>query len=109
MTSITPARLRAELAQLQLIDVREHDEWRAGHIAGAVHIPLGRLGDSLGSIDGGRPVAVICRSGMRSRTAARILRQHSIEVANVSGGMQAWIGAGLPIVSGNGTPTTTED
>lgn len=85
------------------------DEWRSGHITGAVHIPLGRLGDSLGSIDGQRPVAVICRTGMRSRTAARILREHSIGAANVSGGMQAWIGAGLPLVTGHDAPTTTED
>lgn len=98
--SITPLRLSAELANTLLIDVREPDEWRSEHIAGAIHIPLGQLAQRVDSIDPERTVAVICRSGMRSRTATRILISHSIEAANVKGGMRAWTGSGLPVVRG---------
>jgi rhodanese-related sulfurtransferase len=52
------------------------------------------------TIDPARPVAVICHSGMRSRTATRILRAHAIEAANVKGGMRAWTGSALPVVMG---------
>jgi rhodanese-related sulfurtransferase len=97
-SSITPARLSDRLATLQLIDVREPGEWRSEHIAGAVHIPLGQLPQSMSSVDKERPVAVICRTGMRSRRAARILREHSVDAANVTGGMRAWMRAGLPVV-----------
>jgi len=99
--SINPAEVTQDLANLQLIDVREHDEWKSGHIAGAVHISLGRLEHSIGSIDGRRKVAVICHSGVRSQRAARMLRGHSLEAASVSGGMLAWARAGLPVVRGS--------
>ena len=99
-TSIKPTEVAADLGNLQLIDVREPDEWKSGHIAGAVHIPLGRLQASIASIDAGRRVAVICRSGVRSRGAARMLRGHTIDAASVSGGMLAWVRAGLPVVGG---------
>jgi len=100
-TSIRPAEVAADLANLQLIDVREVDEWKAGHVDGAVHIPLGRLQQSIGAIDPARKVAVICHSGVRSRRAARMLRGHSLEAASVSGGMLAWARAGLPVVRGS--------
>ena len=101
-TSIRATEMAADLANLQLIDVREPDEWKAGHIAGAIHIPMGRLQHSIGSIDAGRRVAVICRSGVRSKGAARLLRGHSIDAASVRGGMLAWARAGLPVVRGTG-------
>lgn len=100
--SISAERLNAELQTMQLIDVREPGEWQAGHIAGAIHIPLGQLPERIRAIDRERPVAVICHSGMRSRSAARILKGHAIDAANVSGGMNAWIRSGLPVVTGGG-------
>ena len=60
--SITSLRLSAELANTLLIDVREPDEWRSEHIAGAIHIPLGQLAQRVDSIDPELTVAVICRS-----------------------------------------------
>ena len=101
-TSIKPGEVAADLANLQLIDIREPDEWQSGHVEGAVHIPLRRLQESIGSIDASRRVAVICRSGMRSQQGARLLRKHSLEAVNVSGGMSAWTRAGLPVVRGVG-------
>ncbi|MHB8507306.1 MAG: rhodanese-like domain-containing protein [Candidatus Dormibacteria bacterium] len=98
--SIKPADVATELAVLQLIDVREAGEWKARHVDGARHIPLGRLEQSIASIDPSRRVAVICHRGMRSQKGAAILRAHSIEAVSVSGGMLAWERAGLPTVTG---------
>jgi rhodanese-related sulfurtransferase len=91
-----------------LLDVREADEWQAGHAPGAVHLPLTALaaGARLPAEAQARPVVVICRSGRRSRRAAELLRARGVEAVDVIGGMQEWAGAGLPVVDargGNGT------
>lgn len=83
---------------LQVLDVREPGEWQAGHIEGAVHIPFYRVSTKAGSLDRERPVAVICGSGVRSSLAASILQRAGFaDVRNVTGGMTAWIAAGLPM------------
>jgi glyoxylase-like metal-dependent hydrolase (beta-lactamase superfamily II)/rhodanese-related sulfurtransferase len=87
------ARL-AESADLQVLDVRRPAEWRAGHIAGAMHIPLNELAARAGELDPKRPVAVICASGYRSSIAASVLERAGLARAiNVVGGMTAWSGA----------------
>jgi rhodanese-related sulfurtransferase len=73
-----------------LLDVREPQEWNAGHSPGAIHIPLGSLPASLGRIPRDKKVYVLCRSGNRSRTGTAILRDAGFDAHNVSGGMQAW-------------------
>ena len=77
-----------------LVDVREREEFAAGHIAGAVNIPVTELGDRLGEIpDRAQPVFV-CRSGSRSKAACAIaLRAGFVAVANLEGGMLAWAAA----------------
>lgn len=82
----------------QIVDVREPDEWRDGHVPGAVLIPLGELGNRLAELDQTRPIALICRSGNRSGSAtAALLQAGYTNVVNVQGGMIAWAQAGLPI------------
>lgn len=74
-----------------MIDVREPDEWSAGHAPGAVHIPLGDIParlDELPSTDSSLPI--VCRSGGRSGRAVQWLVQQGFDVVNVEGGMQAW-------------------
>lgn len=87
-----------------LLDVREQDEWDAGHAIEAVHIPLAELPDRVGELpdaaDG--PVYVVCRSGRRSERAAQYLAGLGYEAVNVTGGMQAWHAAGKPMMSDNG-------
>jgi rhodanese-related sulfurtransferase len=104
----TTARLLADRA-LTVLDVREHDEWDAGHIDGARHVPLAALGslvaDSVG-LDPSRPVVAVCRSGNRSARAAAALRTAGLTVHNMAGGMTAWAEAGLPVTSSSGTPGT---
>jgi adenylyltransferase/sulfurtransferase len=74
-----------------LVDVRERDEFRAGHIDGAVNIPVAELASRLGEISASVQPVFICRSGSRSQTACAIaLRGGFVEVMNLDGGMLAW-------------------
>jgi rhodanese-related sulfurtransferase len=85
-----------------ILDVREPDEFAAGHAPGAIHIPLGdlpaRLAELSGAADGGS-VAVTCRGGGRSSRAVAWLTQQGYDVANLDGGMKAWQSAGKPMVA----------
>ncbi len=87
-----------------LLDVREPEEWRVGHIAEAVHIPLGDLRPE--SVPRDHVVIAVCRSGNRSGTAAIQLAAAGVDVRNMAGGMKAWAEAGLPITTDDGAPGT---
>jgi rhodanese-related sulfurtransferase len=88
-----------------LLDVREDDEWRAGHAPEAVHLPLSELVARVGEVPEDREVYVICKVGGRSEQAVRYLNQLGRTTVNVSGGMLAWEAAGKPMVSeANGRP-----
>ena len=84
-----------------LLDVREDDEWSAGHAPGAVHIRLGELDSA--RLDAARPVVAVCRSGNRSRMAAIKLADAGFAVYNLAGGMKAWHGTGRPVVRDDGS------
>lgn len=69
-----------------IIDVRERGEYAAGHIRGAVNLPLSELRDRLGELPQGRPLYVHCRSGQRSYYACRLLAAHGFrDVYNIAG------------------------
>lgn len=87
-----------------LLDVREHDEWEAGHADGATHVPLGEVPQRLGDLPEGDPLYIVCRSGNRSGRAAAWLNAQGIDSVNVAGGMQAWAAAGKPMTSSTGVP-----
>jgi rhodanese-related sulfurtransferase len=87
-----------------LLDVREPAEWAAGHVPGAVHIPLGELGARYTELEQDRPLYVICRSGHRSRHAAQALAGAGWDASNVSDGMYGWQAAGLPMTAESGQP-----
>jgi len=87
---------------IQVLDVREPDEWAAGHIAGARHIPLGQLGSRAGELDPQRPIAVVCRSGGRSARAVAALVAAGLPAHNVDGGMSAGAASGLPVTTDDG-------
>jgi rhodanese-related sulfurtransferase len=91
-------------ADVFLLDVREDDEWVAGHAPEAVHIPLGQLGGRVDQVPRDREVYVICRAGSRSAYAAQALGTGGWKVINVSDGMQGWESAGRPMVSESGQP-----
>ncbi len=76
---------------LTVIDVRTAHEWEAGHVAGALHIPIGELAGRLGEVPGNGPVATICEGGYRSTLAASMLSRAGVrDVLTVEGGMSAY-------------------
>jgi rhodanese-related sulfurtransferase len=82
-----------------LLDVREPDEWQAGHAPDAVHIPMTLFADRLDEVPEGDPVYVICRSGGRSARVTQYLNANGWEAVNVAGGMLEWARAGRPVVA----------
>jgi rhodanese-related sulfurtransferase len=103
MTSAVPAVLVADLPERAvLLDVRENDEWTAGHAPGAVHVPIGQVAqrlDELAAAFPDRPVHVVCRSGGRSARVTAYLTQAGWDAVNVDGGMRAWAASGRPMVA----------
>ena len=87
---------RVEAGEIQLLDVREPQEWEAGHAVGAVHIPMQSVPTRLGELDQSKPVACICLSGMRSAAVADHLRANGFEAYNVTDGFAGWFEAELP-------------
>ncbi len=108
-------QLQQALADMQtiLVDVREPDEFRDGHVAQAVNLPRGVLEMKIHQLPAvmhfceplaaltelaGKPVYLMCRSGARSALAAASLQQMGLtQVYSVAGGFQAWLDAGLPV------------
>ena len=82
-----------------LLDVREDDEWQAGHAPGAIHVPLGQVSSRLDELPEGREVHVVCRTGGRSQQVAAWLSRNGYDAVNVAGGMTAWAAAGRPMVA----------
>lgn len=85
-----------------ILDVREDYEWEAGHVDGAIHIPLEQLPQRLGELDPDTDLNIICRTGGRSFRATTWLNQNGYSAFNVVGGMGAWFEANKPMVSSNG-------
>ncbi|MGI5268263.1 rhodanese-like domain-containing protein [Nonomuraea sp. CA-218870] len=87
-----------------LLDVREQDEWVAGHAPEAVHIPMTQIQARVEEVPSGRPVYVVCRVGGRSAQVAAWLNRLGREAINVAGGMQAWEYDKRPMVSETNLP-----
>lgn len=88
-----------------LIDVREDDEWAAGHAPNAIHVPLSRLSEEYESkVPEGQRVLCICKVGGRSAQATSALLGAGYDIVNVAGGMKAWESAGMPVVCDDGSP-----
>jgi rhodanese-related sulfurtransferase len=85
-----------------LLDVREDDEWQRGHAPGAKHIPMGQVPSRLNEIDADAKLFVVCHLGGRSQRVAQYLARNGYNPVNVSGGMEAWAGAGRPVVTDDG-------
>lgn len=90
---------RLARGEVTLLDVRDLSEWSAGHLPGATHIPLGRLGARLAEVPRGKPIVVQCESGGRSAIAASVMQHLGVaDVANLAGGFAAWRQAGHEVV-----------
>jgi rhodanese-related sulfurtransferase len=100
----TPTEVAAmlELDQIELIDVREPYEWEAGRIAGARLVEMARLSDEAQTLGQAKPIVFYCRSGSRSGMAADALRASGFDAHNMTGGLQDWEAAGLPLEPADG-------
>lgn len=87
-----------------LLDVREQPEWDAGHIEGAVHVPMGELGARQEELPQDRLIVCVCRSGQRSGVVTNALVGAGYQAENLEGGMHAWVEQRLPVVTDDGSP-----
>jgi rhodanese-related sulfurtransferase len=100
--SVTPAEV-GDAAYL--LDVREPDEWEAGHAPGAHHLPMMEIPARMAEVPTDAEVVVVCRSGGRSGQVVSYLMGNGWDnVRNLDGGMQSWAMAGRDVVSENGQP-----
>ena len=83
-----------------VVDVREVDEYAAGHVPGARLMPLRTVPAQCVELPADRPVFVICASGNRSRTAADRMNSRGIDAYSVAGGTSTWARAGRPVAAG---------
>jgi sulfur dioxygenase len=101
---IDPHGLEEHAPEVQILDVREPDEFTGplGHIAGAILIPLGELAGRAGELSRDRPIVAVCRAGSRSAQALSILQQNGFtNVANLTGGMLRWRAEAHPVEGGS--------
>lgn len=104
---IAPTSLvdRLSRERVSMVDVRTESEWNAGHIAGSVLVPLGRLRERAGELPRDVPTVVICQTGSRSAIGASILATEGVaDVANLVGGVVDWERAGFDL---EGSPALT--
>jgi rhodanese-related sulfurtransferase len=85
-----------------LLDVRENDEWAAGHAEQALHIPMGEVVGRIAEVPDGSRVHVVCRVGGRSAQVTQYLIAQGVDAVNVNGGMLDWAAAGRLLVDVNG-------
>lgn len=101
---VDEAKRRLDAGEALLVDVREPDEWHAGHVAGATHIPLGTIASRAATLPTDYEILVICRTGNRSAMAQEQLERAGLtNVANVAGGVTAWAERGYPVITGEGS------
>ena len=100
---LTTADAKARIADKQppfILDVRQPDEFQAGHIAGAKLIPLGDLQKHMNELPKDTEILCVCRSGMRSSSAVSQLTRAGFNAINLRGGMMGWQSAGYPVKKG---------
>jgi rhodanese-related sulfurtransferase len=91
-------------ADAPLLDVREDDEWSAGHAPTARHLPMSELVARMDELPDDDPLYVVCRSGGRSARVVAYLAQQGYPAVNVDGGMQEWSARGREVVADSGAP-----
>jgi hydroxyacylglutathione hydrolase len=93
-------RKTASDQRVQIVDVRGPDEWRRGHLPGAIHIPLAALPDRIGELNTSAPIVLHCKGGGRSSIATSFLQARGISnVSNLAGGYEGWVENGFEVRS----------
>ncbi len=99
MSQITVNDAYERRDEVLFLDVREPMEWVAGHIDGAVHIPMGQLTADREVLDKEKTIVCVCRSGNRSAAVTVALTRAGFDAVNMMGGMQEWAGQKLPYIA----------
>ncbi|MBP2364718.1 rhodanese-like domain-containing protein [Pseudonocardia parietis] len=100
---VPTARVSDLPADAPILDVRELDEWTAGHAPTARHLPMSELAGRMGDIPTDDPLYIVCRSGGRSARVVAYLTQQGFPAVNVAGGMQDWAATGRDVVTDDGS------
>jgi len=100
---VKEAAALVERGEAVLLDVRERDEWLAGHAPQATHIPMSELGERLTELPDEQRLLALCRSGNRSGQVTAALQERGYRITNVCGGMKSWVKVGLPLEPPTGT------
>ena len=87
-----------------LLDVREQDEWDAGHAPQARHLAMSELNARVGELPQDVQLVCVCHVGGRSAMVTQALNRAGWQALNLAGGMRAWQAAGLPVVDAAGNP-----
>jgi rhodanese-related sulfurtransferase len=104
MPEVTPAEATQLIdAGAQLVDVREDDEFEAGRIPGARHVPLTRVQTEAAGLDREKPLIVYCRTGERSGMAADAFDASGWQASSIAGGLLGWVEDGLPLEPEDGS------
>ncbi|HEY0520094.1 MAG TPA: rhodanese-like domain-containing protein [Ilumatobacteraceae bacterium] len=102
VSEVSVDELEAALrAGAKLVDVREPDEYTAGHVPGAVLVPLSSVPSALDQFSADATTYVICKTGARSYRACEFLVDQGLDAANVEGGTMAWVISGRGTVAGD--------
>ncbi len=99
-----PSEVHERRDELVLVDVREDDEWQAGHIEGSLHIPMGELAARQDELPQDRTIVAVCRTGRRSAAVTEALVRAGYDAHNLVGGVAEWNGVGLNLVDDEGAP-----
>lgn len=100
---VSPENLENLLSEgFKLIDVREQDEWNAGHHIEAAHIPMGSIPERIDEFDEDEKYIIICRSGGRSGRVCTFMEKEGIQSHNLTGGMNKLSSTSKKIVNSNG-------
>ena len=107
LTEIAPAEAHQLVTRgAMLLDVREPDEWAAGHAPEATHVPMEQVTAQRAALPPDRRIVAVCRSGGRSGKVTEALTSWGFDAVNLAGGMQAWAAAGFEVVADDGAPGT---
>lgn len=101
MQQVTVVELRDLHDSVSVVDVREADEFRGGHVPGALHMPLATVPIRIAELDRSQRHYVVCQAGGRSAQACAYLEAQGFDVVNVAGGTGEWIAAGFPVATGD--------
>lgn len=98
MPSVSAEELNEKLKQPKrplVLDVRQPEEFRTGHIIGAKLIPLGELGRRMNELPKDKEIVCVCATGSRSRSATKMLVRAGYNAIDMKGGMMSWSGNGF--------------